>query len=342
MKTAQLTCRMLGVMVVGIMLVLVAGCGDDGGSPAITITVALTVSPSAGTVITDFEFDGSGSSASRGALAYRWDWESDGTWDTDWSAEPTAVHRYGSAEGGRIDTIYACLQARSGTTSDSTTAQVIVDARHGEIILILNPTIPSGGSLGSDSTYLWMGDWYDSDRDSTQIYKIDPATGAAVDSFKAPDRWPCGIAWDGVNLCVAGSAFYKLDPSTGAVRSQFSIVYSAQGSGLTWDGEAFYFGSLKTESGGDGQIHKYVPDGTELGAFGSPHGSEAPTGLAFDGVNLWASVQDADSIYCLGAETGTVLRSLYINHLGSGLAVLDDYLWAIYSAGGRRLGQIVP
>lgn len=41
------------------------------------------------------EFDASNSSCPKGsALEYRWDFENDGTWDTNWSSEPTATYTY--------------------------------------------------------------------------------------------------------------------------------------------------------------------------------------------------------------------------------------------------------
>ncbi len=57
----------------------------------------LAVTPTFGTLDTVFSFDASGSEASIGesdTRRFRWDWEGDGNWDVDWSAEPMRIHQY--------------------------------------------------------------------------------------------------------------------------------------------------------------------------------------------------------------------------------------------------------
>jgi len=58
---------------------------------------AFTISPAAGVVGTVFHFDASGSTDDQTSVAdlvFRWDWETDGTWDTDWSGAAIADHSY--------------------------------------------------------------------------------------------------------------------------------------------------------------------------------------------------------------------------------------------------------
>ena len=58
---------------------------------------SFTVSPTAGTVATVFQLDASASSDAEdppGALKVRWDWESDGVWDTPRETAKTAQHQY--------------------------------------------------------------------------------------------------------------------------------------------------------------------------------------------------------------------------------------------------------
>ena len=105
-------------------LVLLAGCGDSG-SDGTTVDAVVNVSPPAGTVITDFVFDASGSTTGSRDLEFRWDWNGDGTWDTDWSADALVSHRF--AEGGSLS-VY--IEVTDGSDSDIATVPVLVDAAH--------------------------------------------------------------------------------------------------------------------------------------------------------------------------------------------------------------------
>ena len=62
-------------------------------------TVLFTISPASGTVDTVFNFDASGSTDNEddtSVLQVRWDWENDGTYDTNYSTTKTATHQYTS------------------------------------------------------------------------------------------------------------------------------------------------------------------------------------------------------------------------------------------------------
>ncbi len=61
------------------------------------------LTPSAGNASSVFRVDASASSGSpesTSTLLYRWDWESDGVWDTNWSSNPAASHVFG--RGGNL------------------------------------------------------------------------------------------------------------------------------------------------------------------------------------------------------------------------------------------------
>lgn len=91
-----------------------------------------TVYPQSGTVATIFEFDASSSwdwEDPTEALVVRWDWESNGVWDTSWTTVKVANHRY------LLPGVYeAALEVRdSDGLSDVTFRQVIVDEYPGLI-----------------------------------------------------------------------------------------------------------------------------------------------------------------------------------------------------------------
>ena len=93
-----------------------------------TPTAQFTVDPSRGTTLTTFTVDASSSFDSEGynidSLEFRWDWENDGTWDTDYSSAKTDSHKYQSNGTYliRLEVIDA------GGMTDSTTNQVNVGA----------------------------------------------------------------------------------------------------------------------------------------------------------------------------------------------------------------------
>ncbi len=60
-------------------------------------TASFTVSPTTGTVDTVFDFDASGSSDNEdetSVLQIRWDWNNDGTYDTNYNTTKTTTHQY--------------------------------------------------------------------------------------------------------------------------------------------------------------------------------------------------------------------------------------------------------
>lgn len=86
-------------------LLIAAGCSED--NPAMpddqnpsAPMATFTVTPSSGDVIDVFQFDASGSTDSEdmvSVIQVRWDWEGDGTYDTDYSTVKTASHQFTTA-----------------------------------------------------------------------------------------------------------------------------------------------------------------------------------------------------------------------------------------------------
>ena len=99
---------------------------------------------------------------------------------------------------------------------------------------------PYGLAWGGDK--LWIAGYYDS-----KIYAVNPATGAKLKEFDAPDgQWPMGVAWDGEHLWVkpygySSATMYKLDPNDGTILDTISITEGIDG--YTY-GFTYYNGSL--------------------------------------------------------------------------------------------------
>ncbi len=122
----KLSIKLNKVLFICIVILLFGSCKKNATSSQNTSPIAsFTINPTSGTTATTFTFDASGSSDNEdatSALQVRWDWENDGTYDTDYTTTKTATHQYVSAETFTIK-----LEVLdSGGLSTSTTKEVIV------------------------------------------------------------------------------------------------------------------------------------------------------------------------------------------------------------------------
>jgi hypothetical protein len=295
--------------------------------------------PERGTFLTDFTLDASGTTSNVQGVTYRWDWDGDGAWDTDWLSASSVRHRY--ADG---DTFRVVMEAKVGEASGRDTVEVTLDNEHGALreSFPIPPEHPRG--VAFDGSAFWIADWGAPGTHS--LYKVAAGTGAPLDTLPAPRTWPGGLVWDGSALWVAdaldGPHLFRIDPVSGEILERFPVVYSASGGGLAWTGESFFFGSEPNGDEGDGDIHHYARDGSHLGSFRSPRGSTEPAGLAYDGVNLLVTIQGSDSLYAVSPVDG---GTRWVNHMGRGIGfftLVDGYIWMVYRDGGLRLGRVVP
>ena len=120
-------------LVLGLLL-LVLACDDQSTIPT-GPTAAFTVTPPAGWTDVEFLADASLSSDpydDASELMVRWDWEDDGIWDTPWTTDKMATHRY--ADEGRRS-VRLEVRDPSGQT-DQTTRQAYVTHLTFEEILV--------------------------------------------------------------------------------------------------------------------------------------------------------------------------------------------------------------
>ena len=88
------------LLLTGILMMafLVSQMGCNKGEKQNTSPIAaFTVNPSTGPVNTQFTLDASGSTDAEDpptSLLVRWDWENNGTWETDWSSNKIISHQY--------------------------------------------------------------------------------------------------------------------------------------------------------------------------------------------------------------------------------------------------------
>jgi hypothetical protein len=145
-------------------------------------SASFTVSPLNGPVDMTFSVDASSSTDfedDAGLLEVRWDWEDDGTWDTDWTTEKTATHQY-SVPGDytiRLEVVDTRL------LSGQATAQVeVVDDGKPSTSAQLSGTIGENGWYVCEVEIVLEADDEWSDIDCTQ-FRIDESDWQ---SYSAP------------------------------------------------------------------------------------------------------------------------------------------------------------
>jgi len=120
------------LFLLSVVIVLFISCKDNPVNPESDRSPAasFTVTPNSADIATVFNFDASACSDKQDAvsvLKVRWDWENDGTWDTDYSVIKTATHRF-ATEG----TITIKLQVMdSGGLTKTCTRKITVTASSG-------------------------------------------------------------------------------------------------------------------------------------------------------------------------------------------------------------------
>ena len=158
---------------------------DDDGNGNEPPKASFTVSPLSGSTETQFEFDASACTDEEdetSTLEVRWDWENDGSWDTDWSSNKTINHKYNS-EG---EYTVALEVKDSGGFKDSETHDVSVQGSGGNT----SPTAifsvsPSSGSTSTTFEFD-ASDSYDNE---------DPTSDLQVRwDFDGDGSWETG--WD--------------------------------------------------------------------------------------------------------------------------------------------------
>jgi streptogramin lyase len=161
-----------------------------------------------------------------------------------------------------------------------------IDTTGGAISELSSFTAPAnGGTLRGivfEAGFLWM-----SVSNPSMIYKINPATGLAVDSITSPGNEPRGITFSGgamyCNDTTIDSVF-SYNTTAGTWTSRFATPTPAGGSttnrfatGLTWDGSNFW---IANSSGNYDHVYKLTPSGDPLLAFPGPNlGPAQLTGL---------------------------------------------------------------
>ena len=218
-----------------------------------------------------------------------------------------------------------CLAARNGT------------AAAGQWTIVATFPIPEGASgLAYDGTWLYCGVY---GPNGSEVYRIDPGTGAFALLFSGPKEDGYGLTYDGQYLWTTdhpGSA------ATPAVAMQVDFSGSLIGQ---FDLPAHYMSGIAYDNG-DFWVSRYFPDpghlykvdaaGVILDEFAAP--DNQPWDLCIENGNLWMADYWGDMLYRIDATTGAVLESHPSEGVDPAGIVWDgQYLW--YCDNGAVAGQ---
>jgi uncharacterized protein (TIGR02145 family) len=171
-----------------------------------------------------------------------------------------------------------------------------------------------------DGRNLWMIDNLET------LYKLDTAGNVLFSkNFSGTFSDECDLTWDGTGIWIGESIYANAELShlkvdtLGNIMDTLSVSYWAH-DGLEWDGKYFWLGNYNSSV-----IYKHKRDGTPILSFGTSGLFGHPTGISYDGLNLWVagsgeggtSNQDIFKY----SITGSLLSSIDLNPLG----IATDY-----------------
>ncbi|MFC1499434.1 PKD domain-containing protein [Candidatus Zixiibacteriota bacterium] len=281
----------------------------DTSSRAITIensapTASITVTPDEGPVSTLFAFDAGASSDLEDALdnlEVRWDWESDGNWDTPWSAGKTADHQYVSES-----TYFITLEVRDTAGLQDTARDTVT----------VGLTWSEMNSFTSDDI---LGIWGAS---ATDVFAV--GRGGSILHFD-------GSSWSPMN---SGTTSYYFKGVWGTSATDIFVV-GQSGKILHYNGTAW---STMSSGTSESMYDVWGPSSSDVYAVGN-HGTikhyngtswstmTAPTEASGPLYSIWGS--SATDIWAAGGTSS--LSSIIIHY--------DGTAWSTVHTGGGSLLQ---
>lgn len=188
---------------------------------------------------------------------------------------------------------------------DGTNTVYKLDPTDGRVLSSFESPGSAPRGLVWDGNHLWHAD-----NATRKLHQLDRATGATLSEIGEPAtpakaRRPelGGLTWDGQNLWCGtvdgwSSRMNEMDPNDGSTKRFFFTKGYPRA--LATDGTFIW---NATDNGGMrlGIVYKYkLSDGLFVSQFDTP--GFYPTGLAFDGQNLWCVDRETKTIYKLAAN----------------------------------------
>lgn len=178
-------------------------------------------------------FDASLSSDPEGAaLQYRWDFENDGTWDTEWSNNPVATHTWADDWSGTVK-----LEVSDGELTGSDTATVTINNANpitGKIVSPVNPFLVNAPvtasctftDVGLEDTHTAVWDWGDGTNSVGVVSETNGAGTITGEHVYAN----AGVYWATLTVTDDDGG------SASATTENYIVVYNPEGGFVTGGG----------------------------------------------------------------------------------------------------------
>lgn len=301
-------------------------------------TASFTFDPPSGTTATVFNFDASGSSDNEdntSLLEVRWDWEDDGTWDTNYSTTKTASHRYPVIKCGDYSVKLEVKDSEGKTKS--ITVKVVVNVQYEGTLTDVDGNVYNTIQIGNQ---IWMAE---------NLRVTHYRNGEAIQNITDFTQWEflttgAYCTYDNVEYYAATYGrlynWYAVDEAKGLAPDGWHVPSDEE-----WKELEMYLGMSQTHADNNGYergLHEgamlkscsgWTPNsgnGTnDIGFNALPAGYQTMTGSW--NMNRWAEFWTstaADDTWCWRRELiyaeSTVVRTRGIRYTGISVRCIKD------------------
>ena len=189
----------------------------------------------------------------------------------------------------------------------------------------------SGGGVAFDGANIWVANNPDPLLLSAGVTKLRASDGTNLGMFWLPgagDAIARGVAFDGANVWVVWAdnehprtSVTKLRASDGAVLGGF-VTGGSYAGGLVFDGTYVWVTSQGFTSGFVFAVR--ASDGAPLGTFRT---GQRPTGITYDGTNIWVANSGSNTVTKLRASDGTNLGTFAVGNNPNAAAFDGANIW---------------
>ncbi|MCF8231506.1 MAG: Ig-like domain-containing protein [Bacteroidales bacterium] len=235
----------------------------DGGGSNTPPSASFTVSPSSGSTSTSFSFDASGSSDNEdptSQLEVRWDFDGNGSWDTNWDTDKTENNQY-SSEG--TYTVKLEVRDTEGLTDQYTGSITVDNGGGGTTGSFTDPRDGQTYETVEIGSQVWFAEnlnyetdnswWYDNEPDNGdtygRLYTYEAALNACPDGWHLPsdEEWKTLEMELGMSQSEADDTFYRGTDQGEQMKS--TSGWNNNGNGTNSSGFSALPGGYRTTSG---------------------------------------------------------------------------------------------